>query len=64
MAKTLMFAAVEGVLTGVINVADPIRDTSIEAIGKLHALGLEVIMLTGATGAPRMRSLVRWESIG
>jgi Cd2+/Zn2+-exporting ATPase len=32
---------------GVIGVADTIRQTSVEAVKRLHALGLRVIMLTG-----------------
>ena len=45
--KTPMFVALDGVLAGVIAVADPIRETSVRAIQRLHDLGLEVIMLTG-----------------
>ncbi|MHB1225611.1 MAG: HAD-IC family P-type ATPase, partial [Gemmatimonadaceae bacterium] len=46
-AKTPMFVAVDGALAGVIAVADPIRDSSLAAIRRLRALGLEVVMLTG-----------------
>jgi Cu+-exporting ATPase len=46
-ARTPMFAAVDGVLAGVIAVADPIRAGSPAAIRRLRALGLEVVMLTG-----------------
>jgi Cu+-exporting ATPase len=46
-AKTPMFVAVDGALAGVLAVADPIRATSREAIGRLRALGLDVVMLTG-----------------
>ena len=45
--KTPMYVAVDGALAGVIAVADPIKDTSREAIERLHAMGLEVVMLTG-----------------
>jgi Cu+-exporting ATPase len=45
--KTPMYVAVNGALAGVIAVADPIKDTSREAIARLHAMGLEVVMLTG-----------------
>jgi Cu+-exporting ATPase len=45
--KTPMFAAVDGVLAGVIAVADPIKPTSAEAVARLRKLGLEVVLLTG-----------------
>jgi Cu+-exporting ATPase len=45
--KTQMYVAVDGALAGVIAVADPIKDTSREAIARMHAMGLEVVMLTG-----------------
>ncbi|MCH7550447.1 MAG: heavy metal translocating P-type ATPase, partial [Proteobacteria bacterium] len=46
-AKTPLYAAVDGKLAAVIAVADPLKDSSREAIRALHALGLEVAMLTG-----------------
>ncbi|MAF95013.1 MAG: copper-translocating P-type ATPase [Rhodospirillaceae bacterium] len=46
-AKTPLYAAVDGQLAAVIAVADPLKDGSLEAIRALHALGLEVAMLTG-----------------
>ncbi|MFL5608616.1 MAG: HAD-IC family P-type ATPase, partial [Gemmatimonadaceae bacterium] len=45
--KTPIYAAVDGTLAGLIAVADPIKETSREAIARLHAMGLEVVMLTG-----------------
>jgi Cu+-exporting ATPase len=45
--QTVMLAAVDGRLTGLIGVADPIRASTPEAIRLLHADGLRVIMLTG-----------------
>ncbi|QJR37317.1 heavy metal translocating P-type ATPase [Gemmatimonas groenlandica] len=45
--KTPMFVAMDGVLAGVIAVADPIKESSRAAITQLHAMGLEVVMLTG-----------------
>ena len=47
--KTAVFVAVDGTLAAVLAVADPIRETSRTAIARLHAMGLEVIMLTGDT---------------
>src|SRR3954471_25027455 len=45
--KTPMYVAIDGALAAVLAVADPIKDTSREAIRRFHALGLEVVMLTG-----------------
>ena len=45
--KTPMYVAVDGALAGLIAVADPIKDTSREAIARMHRMGLEVVMLTG-----------------
>jgi Cu+-exporting ATPase len=45
--KTAMFVAVDGVLAGIVAVADPIKDSTAQAIKELHALGLRVIMATG-----------------
>ena len=45
--KTAMFIAVDGVLVGIVAVADPIKETTAQAIKELHAQGLRVIMATG-----------------
>jgi len=45
--KTAMFIAVDGVLAGIVAVADPIKDSTAQAIRELHAQGLRVIMATG-----------------
>ncbi|WP_435521082.1 heavy metal translocating P-type ATPase [Alkalihalophilus pseudofirmus] len=45
--KTAMLIAVEGQFAGIIAVADTVKETSKEAIERMHDLGLEVIMLTG-----------------
>jgi Cu+-exporting ATPase len=47
MGKTAMFIAVDNVLAGIVAVADPIKDSTAQAIKELHALGLRVIMATG-----------------
>ena len=46
-AKTPMFVAIDGKVAGLIAVADPIKQTSRDAIATMHAMGLEVVMLTG-----------------
>jgi Cu+-exporting ATPase len=46
-AKTPMYVAIDGALAGIIAVADPIKSSSRDAIAQLHAMGLEVVMLTG-----------------
>jgi Cu+-exporting ATPase len=45
--KTAMFIAVDGALAGIVAVADPIKDSTAQAIKELHAQGLRVIMATG-----------------
>lgn len=45
--KTAMLAAIDGKYVGMIAVADTIKETSKEAIKRLHDMGLEVIMMTG-----------------
>ncbi len=45
--KTPMYIAVDGGLGGMIAVADPIKETSREAIARLYGMGLDVVMLTG-----------------
>lgn len=45
--KTAMLVAVDGRLAGLVAVADTIRPTSREAVQRLKAMGLEVVMMTG-----------------
>jgi Cu+-exporting ATPase len=45
--QTVMFAAADGVLAGVIGVADKVKPGAREAIDTLHAQGIRVVMLTG-----------------
>ncbi len=46
-AQGVMFVAVDGTLAGILGVADPIKDTTKEAVHQLHEQGLRVVMLTG-----------------
>ncbi len=45
--RTPMYIAIDGVLTALIAVADPIKETSRAAVARLRQMGLEVVMLTG-----------------
>ncbi|HLA99521.1 MAG TPA: heavy metal translocating P-type ATPase [Anaerolineales bacterium] len=45
--KTVMFIALNGQPAGLVAVADTLKENSIEAIKRLHKLGLEVVMITG-----------------
>ncbi len=45
--RTPMYVAIDGVFAGIIAVADPIKGTSRDAIARMRALGLDVVMLTG-----------------
>jgi P-type Cu+ transporter len=44
---TVIWVAVDREIAGVLALADPIKSTTAEAIRRLHALGLKVVMLTG-----------------
>jgi Cu+-exporting ATPase len=46
-AKTAMLVAVDGVLAGVVAVADTLKEDSADAIQELHRMGLETAMITG-----------------
>jgi P-type Cu+ transporter len=45
--QTVMFVAVDGRPAGLLVVADPIKPSAAEAITRLHAEGIRVVMLTG-----------------
>jgi Cu+-exporting ATPase len=49
--QTVMFVAIDGTLAGLIGVADPIKDTTAEAIARLHQEGLRIVMMTGDSRA-------------
>jgi len=45
--QTVMFVVAEKQLIGLLGVADPIKETTPEALRKLHEDGIRVVMLTG-----------------
>ena len=45
--QTVMFVVLDGRPAGFLGVADPIKDTTAEAIAALHQEGLRIVMLTG-----------------
>ncbi len=45
--QTVMFLAIDGRAAGLIGVADPIKESTPEAISDLHNEGISVVMLTG-----------------
>ncbi|GMO47010.1 MAG: heavy metal translocating P-type ATPase [Termitinemataceae bacterium] len=45
--KTPMFSAIDNKLACIIAVADVVKSSSREAIESLHALGIEIVMITG-----------------
>jgi Cu+-exporting ATPase len=46
-AKTVVFFAVEGVAAGIAAVADPVKDSTPEAIAALRHMNVRIVMLTG-----------------
>lgn len=45
--QTVMLVAVDGTFAGLLGVADPIKETTAEAIAALHAEGVTIVMITG-----------------
>ena len=45
--QTVMFLAIDGELSALIGVADPVKQSTPQAIHDLHKEGLEIVMLTG-----------------
>jgi Cu+-exporting ATPase len=45
--QTAMFIAADGKVIGLVGVADPIKETTPEAVQQLHGEGIRIVMLTG-----------------
>lgn len=47
LGKTVMFVAVDGKLAGMIALSDTIKAGAVEAVRKLHNMGVDITMITG-----------------
>ncbi|MBM9592910.1 MULTISPECIES: heavy metal translocating P-type ATPase [Rhodobacterales] len=45
--ETVMFVTVDGAVAGLVGVADPVKETTPQALKDLHALGFRIVMATG-----------------
>lgn len=45
--ETVMFVAIDDALAGMVSVADPVKETTPDALAALHKLGFRIIMATG-----------------
>jgi Cu+-exporting ATPase len=45
--QTVMLLAIDGIAAGLLGVADPVKETTPQAIQDLHQEGVKVVMLTG-----------------
>jgi Cu+-exporting ATPase len=45
--QTVMFVALDKKVIGLVGVADPIKETTLEAIEQLHEEGIRIVMVTG-----------------
>ena len=48
--QTVIFVGIDGVLAGMIGLADPLKPGAIEAVGALRQAGLRMVILTGDSG--------------
>ncbi len=45
--KTVMLTAIDGKFSGMLAVADTVKVTSLQAVSRIRAMGIEVVMITG-----------------
>ena len=45
--ETVMFVVIDGQIVGLFSVADPVKQTTPDALRDLHALGFHIVMATG-----------------
>ena len=45
--ETVMFVSIDGKAAGLLGVADPVKETTPQAIGMLHEEGMRIVMVTG-----------------
>jgi Cu+-exporting ATPase len=45
--QTVMFVVVDGEVAGLVGVADPVKETTADALRELHEAGVRIVMLTG-----------------
>ena len=45
--RGVMLVAIDGKLAGLVVVADPVKDSAVEAIAALHREGIRIVMMTG-----------------
>lgn len=45
--ETVMFVVLDGAIAGLVSVADPVKETTPDALKALHKLGFRIIMATG-----------------
>jgi Cu+-exporting ATPase len=45
--ETVMFIVLDGTIAGLVSVADPVKETTPQALKELHELGFRIIMATG-----------------
>jgi P-type Cu+ transporter len=45
--ETVMFIVLDGAIAGLVSVADPVKESTPDALKALHALGFRIIMATG-----------------
>lgn len=51
VGQTVIFVAMDRKFAGLLGIADPIKSSTPEAVGQLHAAGVRVVMLTGDSRA-------------